>query len=111
MANVQHDGSDFEFRMVVEDRYKRLGALRKRVKATAIAQLAYVFVRSTWKFLPTALAGWDYTVTDQAILAAGILLFLLYQYAFGFGKAQRERQWAIQAYTILSMFLAAEVSQ
>ena len=55
-------------------------------------------------------AGEDFPLTDELILAAGVLLYFLYRVAFGGGIPQRERQWAIQLYSVASMALAAEAS-
>ena len=55
-------------------------------------------------------AGEDFPLTDELILAAGVLLYFLYRFAFGGGIPQRERQWAIQLYSVASMALAAEAS-
>ena len=54
-----HDGSDWSFRMTVEERYKSMVKTRKTIKITATAQLVYILLRSAWKFLPAipAIAG------------------------------------------------------
>ena len=44
-------------------------------------------------------------------MAGAAALFLVYQFAFGYGKPQRERQWAIQVYCIGTLVLLSEVSE
>lgn len=53
-------------------------------------------------------AGFTLDKVDLLVLGAGLGLFVLYRFASGFGKAQRERRWAIMVYSVGSLFLAAE---
>jgi len=43
------------------------------------------------------------------ILAAGIATYAIYQFAFGYGRSQYEKLWAIKAYAVVSLLLAGEV--
>lgn len=54
-------------------------------------------------------AGDSLPKTDIGILCAGVVLFFVHRFAFGFGKPQKERRWAIQVYNLGSMVLIAEV--
>lgn len=54
-------------------------------------------------------AGQSMGTTDLAIFGAGVLLALLYSYAFGGGDPGRERSWAIQLYSVGGLCLGAEV--
>ena len=49
------------------------------------------------------------TQSTEYIFYAGAALFGLRAWAFGFGKAQRERLWAIMLYSIAGLVLLAEV--
>ena len=135
MAGIT-EGGDWQFREVIKDRYKRLVRLRKNIWRTAVAQIAYVVLRTLWKSIPVfaaggstlswpgagprsdlhifstkphLIAGASSSVVDEAILGGAAALFLLYHYAFGFGKPNRERMWAIKVYSIGCMVLIAEV--
>ena len=54
-------------------------------------------------------SGTPLPITDVLILLAGLGVFLLYRYAFGYGKAQHEKLGAIMTCTIINMLLMAEV--
>jgi hypothetical protein len=49
------------------------------------------------------------TASTEYIFYAGVAVFLFRAWAFGFGKANREKLWAIMTYSILSMLLVTEV--
>lgn len=49
------------------------------------------------------------TLSTEYIFVAGVALFALRAWAFGFGKAHRERLWAIMIYSLGSALLVAEV--
>jgi hypothetical protein len=49
------------------------------------------------------------TISTEYIFYAGVALFLLRAWAFGFGKANREKLWAIMLYSLLSMLCLSEV--
>ena len=109
LMGSEHDGSDHEYRMTIQQRYKEMSTLRPRVKLGARVQLISVMLRSLWKYMPCLLLGWTYSMTDLGILIAGVALFLLYGYAMGDGRRQQEKVWAVMLYNMGSMFLAAEV--
>lgn len=49
------------------------------------------------------------TLSTEYIFVAGVALFALRAWALGFGKAHRERLWAIMIYSLGSALLVAEV--
>lgn len=49
------------------------------------------------------------TLSTEYIFVAGVALFALRAWAFGFGKAHREKLWAIMTYSLGSALLVAEV--
>jgi len=108
MAGFETEQDDGSHRMRVADRYKSNAKLRKLIRPFAIIQITYICVRTVWNMLPVALLGDDIQVADALIFLLGALLFPLYQYAFGFGRSQYEKSWAIKAYAILSILLIGE---
>lgn len=54
-------------------------------------------------------AGHALSTTDTAIFCAGVLVTLLYRFAFGGGDPAKERRWAIMLYSICGLVLGAEV--
>ncbi|PSC75778.1 hypothetical protein C2E20_1244 [Micractinium conductrix] len=104
----EHDGSDWSFRMVIEDRYKRLAVMRRTIKLSAIAQLVYICLRTLWHSVPFLAGEFPLTISTPYIFYAGAALFPLRAWAFGFGKANREKLWAIMLYSLASMLLTAE---
>lgn len=58
---------------------------------------------------PTPPAEPPLTASTEYIFYAGVALFLLRAWAFGFGKANREKLGLIMAYSLASMLLTAEV--
>lgn len=51
------DGSDWNFRMLIADHYKRLVTMRRWCKIAAIVQILYIMIRTGWKFVPTLVKG------------------------------------------------------
>ena len=51
------DGSDWEFRMLIADRYKRLHVIRRGIRGSSIAQIIYIVLRSAWKAAPFLIKG------------------------------------------------------
>jgi hypothetical protein len=52
----------------------------------------------------------DYPIhpADLGIFLVGVMLYPLYQYAFGFGRSQYEKLWAIKVYAVLTVLLIGE---
>jgi hypothetical protein len=48
----QNDGSDHSYRMIIEDRYRRMASLRRTVRLTAVAQITYSLYRFLWRHIP-----------------------------------------------------------
>lgn len=131
----KNDGSDFSYRMVIEDRYKSMAKMRRNIKMATVVQVWYIVARSVWKLSPSLLlgaclrrvvsfpplhtltcpkhginsSGNPYPITDVSILLAGVTLFFFYRYAFGYGKAQHEKLWAVMTVIMGNFFLLAEV--
>ncbi|PRW59175.1 jagunal-like protein 1 [Chlorella sorokiniana] len=103
-----HDGSDHSYRMVIEDRYKRMASMRRTIGVSAVVQLAYICARTLWHSIPFLTGEPRLTLSTEYIFGAGVALFALRAWAFGFGKAHRERLWAIMAYSLGSALLVAE---
>ena len=53
----RNDGSDFSYRMVIEDRYKSMAKMRRNLALASTVQTSYILVRSIWKFTPALLFG------------------------------------------------------
>lgn len=51
-----NDGSDHSYRMIIEDRYRKMASLRQTVRLTAVAQITYSLYRFIWRHIPL-LAG------------------------------------------------------
>jgi hypothetical protein len=124
-------------RMVVEDKYKRLVIIRGGMRAMSFVVLAHTILRTLWRaapffikgntggngkcvlvsssysthlaFFPSILAGEKMDVVDEAIGAVGVLFFLFWQYANGFGRPSRERHWAVKIGALIPMFIMAMV--
>ncbi|KAL4434165.1 hypothetical protein ABPG75_000606 [Micractinium tetrahymenae] len=109
MQRPTHDGSDWSYRMVIEDRYKRMAVMRRTIRISAIVQLVYICVRTLWHSIPFLTGEPPLTRSTEFIFYAGVALFLLRAWAFGFGKAHRERLGAIMLYSLASMLLTAEI--
>jgi hypothetical protein len=56
-----NDGSDHSYRMVIEDRYRRMASLRRTVRLTAVAQITYSLYRFLWRHIPL-LTGEQYKI-------------------------------------------------
>lgn len=95
--------------MVIQDRYKRMVVMRRTIRISAIIQLAHVCVRTLWHSVPFLTGEPPLTLSTEYIFYAGVLLFLLRAYAFGFGKAQREKLGMIMVYSMASMLITAEI--
>lgn len=106
--NDQLDHDDGSNRMRIDSRYKRNASLRRLIKLSSDVQLIYLFVRTIWKLLPFFLIGEGYEWIDIAILVVGIALHAFYRYAFGFGRSQYEKMWAIRAYGVCLVLFTAE---
>lgn len=53
----KNDGSDYSFRMVIDDRYKEMAKMKRNLKIASKVQTWYILVRSAWKFSPSLLYG------------------------------------------------------
>lgn len=94
--------------MRVAERYKTNAKYRKLIKILSTIQVAYICLRTFWNLIPVALAHNSISWADVGIFLVGVLLYPLYQYAFGFGRSQYEKVWAMKAYAILSILLIGE---
>ncbi|KAI3438865.1 hypothetical protein D9Q98_001282 [Chlorella vulgaris] len=108
---MERDGTpanDWNYRMIIEDRYKRLAVMRRAIRISALVQLVYVCIRTLWHSVPFFTGETPLTASTEYIFYAGVAVFLFRAWAFGFGKANREKLWAIMTYSILSMLLVTE---
>ena len=78
-------------------------------KSKSCAPLIGVSAAPPFLLLPAGAAEERLTQSTEYIFYAGAALFGLRAWAFGFGKAQRERLWAIMLYSIAGLALLAEV--
>jgi hypothetical protein len=51
------DGSDANYRMVIEDQYKEMAKMRRNLKISMKVQTIYVLVRTAWKCAPSLIQG------------------------------------------------------
>lgn len=54
---IRGDGSDFNWRMTVDDRYKEAAKSRRTMNIASKVQLGYFLVRTAWKFAPHFIDG------------------------------------------------------
>ena len=102
----EHD--DGTHRMRVADRYRSQSRLRKLIKILSSVQLCYVLFRTFWNCIPVVLGFDPIFWADVGIFVGGVALYPLYQYAFGYGRSQYEKSWAIRAYALGSIMLLGE---
>ncbi|KAL4452345.1 hypothetical protein ABPG75_008007 [Micractinium tetrahymenae] len=81
-----------------------IASLREHASTTAVLQLAYVMLRTAWfVLLPQALGAPQFVPLAMEVLAAEIVLFLLFRAGGGFGGAALERPWVLNLYSLLSI--------
>ncbi|KAL4450028.1 hypothetical protein ABPG77_010697 [Micractinium sp. CCAP 211/92] len=79
-------------------------SLREHASTTATVQLVYIIIRTAWLVLiPQALGAPQFVPLAMEVLAAEIVLFLLFRAGGGFGSASQERPWVLQLYSLLSV--------
>lgn len=54
---IRGDGSDFNWRMRVDDRYKEMAKSRRTLKVASKVQVGYILARTAWKFAPHFIQG------------------------------------------------------
>eukprot|EP00887_Chlorella_sp_A99_P000771 scaffold5.g771.t1 len=124
-----HDGSDYAYRQIIEDKYRRMAKLRGTVKRAATLAVLAAALRTAWHAAPAlgaaaaspACAGGGAGACaeaagealrgsglDLAVCAATAVVALVALYALGFGKAARDRLWALRLYRTAAFLLTAE---
>ena len=99
---------DGTHRMRIAERYAHDAKLRKLTSILANAQLAFVVFRTFWNLIPFWLGYDPLFYADVGIFVYGVALYPLYRFAFGNGRSQYEKLWAIRAYGFLSVLLFGE---
>lgn len=102
-----HDGSDHNYRMVIEDRYKRVVTMKKRIRLAAFAEFIYLLIHVLWHSIATIVFKEPLDTTHTAIGVAGVVLAVLY--ALALGLPRQERMWAAALFMFGSAFLTAEL--
>lgn len=102
------EGSDWMFRMTIEERYKKLATLRGLIRVLAVAQVAYFVLHTAWVLAADFYGGAVCYRTDLLLLPGALVTYVAYRLGFGLWHAARERPVLVMTYCLLTWFLLAE---
>lgn len=100
------DGSDFQYRMVIENRYKRLASTRKMLRLAVVSHTVYFALRTALHCTPL-LNGAQVALQSQITGVVAALCTALY--FLGTGKPNKENLSVLRAYGFLLLALVIGV--
>lgn len=95
---VGTDGTDHEYRMLIEGRYKQLAKQRRELEAITLYMVAATGAICVWRASSYFFDGSATLMEVLAQLAWSIFRTALYLYGSGFGKAHKENMQVLKTY-------------
>ncbi|KAL3160895.1 hypothetical protein ABBQ38_009287 [Trebouxia sp. C0009 RCD-2024] len=102
-------GTDGQYRMVVEDRYKQVAAGRRQLHNMAFTQGIFNLMRTLWHTFPAMLHGSDQMppLGNIGVMVSALFAFLVYTAGSGFGDPRNQSRGLLFLYGIISAIHAA----